>query len=87
MKDKNDKIFEIILTIIFSVLAILGLFAIADLGAESEASTDYRFEKIQDWGNNYVVYDKETGVQYFIFRGSMTMLVDHNGDPLIYRGE
>ena len=44
MRDKNDKIFEIILTIIFSVLAILGLFAIADLGAESEASTDYRFE-------------------------------------------
>ena len=33
---------------------------------ESTAKTD-RFVKIQTWGNNFVMYDKETKVQYYAF--------------------
>jgi len=51
-----------------------------------------RFVKIQDWGDNFVMYDKETRVQYFAFAdynygGGITVLVDAEGKPLLYEGE
>ena len=51
-----------------------------------------RFIKLQDWGDNFVMYDKETGVQYFSFGiynrgGGITVLVDADGKPLLYQGE
>jgi len=62
-----------------------------DSNKGSNMSED-RFIKIQDWGDNFVMYDTETGVQYFSFGvynrgGGITVLVDAEGKPLLYEGE
>lgn len=58
----------------------------------SAKTVEDRFIKLQDWGDNFVMYDKETGVQYFSFGiynrgGGITVLVDADGKPLLYQGE
>lgn len=52
-----------------------------------QAAQEDRFIKIQDWGDNFIVYDKETKVEYFVFEGGITVLVDKDGKPLLYEGE
>jgi hypothetical protein len=80
--------------IIISLLIILSILIVGyifkDISVtESEAYTDDRFVKIQSWGNNFVMVDKETGVQYYAFSiayggGGITVLVDADGKPLLY---
>ena len=58
----------------------------------AQAAQEDRFVKIQDWGDNFVIYDKETKVQYYAFGdynygGGITVLVDQDGKPLLYEGE
>lgn len=70
-------------------------FVIDSANKDSEKDTNMsedRFVKIQDWGDNFVMYDKETRVQYFAFAdynygGGITVLVDADGKPLLYEGE
>ena len=70
-------------------------FVIDSINKDSNKTTtvpEDRFVKIQDWGYNFVMYDKETRVQYFAFAdynygGGITVLVDADGKPLLYEGE
>ena len=59
---------------------------------KAEASSKSRFMEVE--GNfNYQIYaDRETGVMYAVSAGSynrgiFTLLVDANGNPLIYEGD
>ena len=52
-----------------------------------QAAQEDRFVKIYDWGDNFIAYDKETKVEYFVFEGGLTVLVDKDGKPLLYEGE
>lgn len=81
--------------IIICLIAIIAIILLGWMFKDTEtqninASTD-RFITIQDWGNNKVVYDSETKVEYYIFcangAGGITVLVDENGKPLLYRGK
>lgn len=54
---------------------------------DNKKGTEDRFIKLQDWKDNFVMYDKETGVQYFVFDGGITVLLDDEGRPLLYQGE
>lgn len=54
---------------------------------EYTSKPENRFIKLQDWKDNFVMYDKETGVQYFVFDGGITVLLDDEGRPLLYQGE
>lgn len=54
---------------------------------EYTSKSENRFIKLQDWKDNFVMYDKETGVQYFVFDGGITVLLDDEGRPLLYQGE
>ena len=60
--------------------------------AEAEASNESRFVKVES-GYSWQIYtDRETGVMYAVSdgyynRGTFTLLVDANGDPLIYEGD
>lgn len=54
---------------------------------EYTSTSENRFIKLQDWKDNFVMYDKETGVQYFVFNGGITVLLDDEGRPLLYQGE
>lgn len=46
-----------------------------------------RFVKILDYGNNFIMYDKETKVEYFVFTNGITVLYDETGKPLLYKDE
>ena len=54
-----------------------------------EAASQNRFTRIATDGLLSVVVDKETGVQYMIYKGSrcvdIQMMVDKDGNPLIYK--
>ena len=75
---------------------VFGLTFVVDrflMNPEKYTSTSENgFIKLQDWGDNFVMYDKETRVQYFAFAdynygGGITVLVDADGKPLLYEGE
>lgn len=79
--------FWILSVVIFIVFVGYSLKHILTSEVEAKTEIEDRFIKIQDWNNNFVVYDKETKVQYFVFSGGITVLVDQNGKPLLYEGE
>lgn len=59
---------------------------------KAEASSNSRFMRIES-NFEWIIYaDRETGVMYAVSNGmynhgTFTLLVDANGDPLIYEGD
>lgn len=61
-------------------------------GEKVKASDNSRFMKIEGSFEWSIYADRETGVMYAISNGmynhgTFTLLVDANGDPLIYEGD
>lgn len=76
------------------VVVLLGLAMIFTGcgGRRAEASNKSRFMEIEGNLNWWICADRETGVMYAVSRGvynsgNFTLLVDANGDPLIYEGD
>lgn len=78
------------------VAALIGLSMIFTGCGRSEekveASNESRFMRIETKLNWWIFADRETGVMYAVSRGgyncgNFTLLVDANGDPLIYEGD
>jgi hypothetical protein len=84
-------------SLLIILLIIIAGYIFKDVSVNtSEAKIEDRFVKIQEWdnfsGTNFVMYDKETKVQYYVFTyynhgGGITVLVDAEGKPLLYKGE
>ena len=71
--------------LIFITVAIILIFDNEETQKESEENIpEDRFEKIEEWSNNFIMYDKETKVQYFVFEGGITPLLDQEGKPILY---
>ena len=71
--------------LIFITVAIILIFDNEETQKESEENIpEDRFEKIEEWSNNFIMYDKETKVQYFVFEGGITPLLDSEGKPILY---
>lgn len=78
---------KVILSLILTVMLIV-LAGCTDVVAEEEK----RFIKISDEGTFYICYDKKTKVEYAVSNGyyncgTVTVLVDAEGKPLLYEGE
>lgn len=77
----------VIFGLVWLLLTLTGCTAIN----ESEAFYGDRFEEILDEGAYGIICDTETRVQYVFYEYQqgigLTLLVDHNGDPLLYKGE
>ena len=82
--------------IIISLLIIIGIvltgWLLKDVTISNNYAENERFVIIQQERNGKVMYDKETKVEYFMFDyykagGGITVLVDKDGKPLLYRGE
>ena len=100
VKEKMGKIVADVAIIVAAIvlLGVLGfLFNVAIVGFNSEADSEVeaavedRFVTLSCSTNYYIVYDKETMVQYAVSngsynRGTFVMLVDKDGKPLIYEG-
>ena len=71
--------------LIFITVAIILIFDNEETQKESEENIpEDRFEKIEEWSTNFIMYDKETKVQYFVFEGGITPLLDSEGKPILY---
>ena len=71
--------------LIFITVAIILIFDNEETQKESEENIpEDRFEKIEEWSNNFIMYDKQTKVQYFVFEGGITPLLDSKGKPILY---
>jgi len=78
---------KVILSLILTVMLIV-LTGCTDVVAEEEK----RFIKISDEGAFYICYDKKTKVEYAVSNGyynygTITVLVDAEGKPLLYEGD
>lgn len=70
------------------VFIIIAIFFTVKVNAMSESC--FKVLYAEEYGD--VVYDVRTGVQYWrskgqYNRGTLTLLVDENGKPLVYSGE
>ena len=84
----NKKLkYAIAALLLFTFSFALGFFRLAP--DKVEAASPDRFTRIATDGLLSVVVDKETGVQYMIYKGSkcvdIQMMVDKDGNPLIYK--
>lgn len=71
--------------LIFITVAIILIFDNEETQKESEEDIpEDRFVKIEEWSTNFIMYDKETKVQYFVFEGEITPLLDSEGKPILY---
>ena len=71
--------------LIFITVAIILIFD--NEGTQKESEEDIpedRFVKIEEWSTNFIMYDKETKVQYFVFEGGITPLLNQEGKPILY---
>jgi len=74
---------KILITIIIATTLLVGCSSI------SKAETQNRFVTLNWEKDGRVIYDTQTGVEYWLSngyynRGTLTMLVDTDGKPLIY---
>lgn len=85
----DSKILTIILVFLVAVLFIVSIIFGEDVNLETktEEYPEDRFVKILDYGDNFVMYDKETKVQYFTSTTGITVLFNQDGKPLLYEGE
>lgn len=75
----------IIAFLIFITIGIILIFDSQEIQKESEENIPKdRFIKIEEWSTNFIMYDKETKVQYFVFEGGITPLLNQEGKPLLY---
>lgn len=71
--------------LIFITVAIILIFDNEGTQKESEENIpEDRFVKIEEWSSNFIMYDKQTKVQYFVFEGGITPLLDQEGKPILY---
>ena len=82
--------------IIISLLIIIGIvltgWLLKDVTISNNYAENERFIKINDEGYFDIVYDVETKVEYAVSNGyyntgTVTLLVDKDGKPLIYGEE
>lgn len=95
----KDNLGIFVISIFFGLALIAFVFGSAYVlkGISQDSKTkasmpEDRFIKIEDWGDNFVMYDRKTKVQYFVFGeynhgGGITVLVDADGKPLLYEGD
>lgn len=85
----DSKILTTILVFLVVILFIVTLIFGEDVKLETktEEYPEDRFVKILDYGDNFIMYDKETKVQYFASTTGITVLLNQDGKPLLYEGE
>lgn len=69
-------------------IAIIASIALVGCGTEAVASNEpNRFSEEYYSGNNYIITDNETGIQYLFHddykAGGMTVLMDEDGKPYV----
>lgn len=66
------------------ILTIIILFILT--GCEAN-DTGYRFKHIKSYYDGDLYYDVETGVEYIKWYKGLTVVIDADGEPIIYKEE
>ena len=83
MKDKMIVI-ELVLVIVFAIVAVAA-FNTGATPAVSGQPAEWPFEALNIRLGPDIVYDKETGVMYVQTGNYMTLLVNADGSPKLYK--
>lgn len=76
----------ILMVIVFSMLIACAVLLIKEDGENNTIKN--QLERIQGGYRQSVLYDRDTKVMYlWDYRGGYTVMVDADGDPLLYEGE
>ena len=82
---ESKTVIIILAFLVFITIAVVIIFDNEETQKESEENIpEDRFEKIEEWSNNFIMYDKQTKVQYFVFEGGITPLLNQEGKPILY---
>lgn len=82
---ESKTVIIILAFLVFITVAVVIIFDNQEIQKESEENIPKdRFVKIEEWSTNFIMYDKETKVQYFVFEGGITPLLDQEGKPILY---
>ena len=82
---ESKTVIIILAFLVFITIAVVIIFDDQEIQKESEKDIPKdRFEKIEEWSTNFIMYDKETKVQYFVFEGGITPLLNQEGKPILY---
>ncbi len=81
---------KIIVSLILIVMIVVIAYISKDLIVQDAIANDNRFIEIDKYNKGIIVYDKQTKVEYAISdgdynRGTITLLVDQEGKPLVYK--
>ena len=88
MKFKFNIEIMLIAILLFSLIAVMTLFKNpSDVQAFDKSSTIFRIVSYDRMGRYYTMYDRETKVIYVMKNDFITMLVDVNGKPKLYKDE
>lgn len=74
---------------VFKSILLIGLMIFTTLilcGCEMNDNGS-RFKKIKNYLDGFLFYDTETGVEYILKDRGITVLLDADGKPIIYKGE
>lgn len=82
---------KIIISLLIIIVVILVGWLLKDVTISNNYAENGRFIQIYNQSSMRIYYDKETKVMYLISDiykgGGITVLVDKDGKPLLYRGE
>lgn len=82
---ESKTVIIILAFLVFVTISVVIIFDDQEIQKESEENVpEDRFVKIEEWSTNFIMYDKETKVQYFVFEGGITPLLDQEGKPILY---
>lgn len=82
---ESRTVIIILAFLVFITIAVVIIFDDQEIQKKSEENIpEDRFIKIEEWSTNFIMYDKETKVQYFVFEGGITPLLNQEGKPILY---
>lgn len=82
---------RIVIAMIIMILLLVGCAKVEKIERKPEPINQSRFMEVEHTGAWRIVADRETGVMYAVSFGGhsvgvFTLLVDADGNPLIYKG-
>lgn len=82
---------RIAFAVIIVLLLLVGCAKVEKIERKPEPINQSRFMEVEHTGTWRIVADRETGVMYAVSHGdynigTFTLLVDADGNPLIYKG-
>lgn len=76
----------ILMVIVFSILIATCVLTVKE--DSKNKSIKNQLERVEGGYRQSVLYDRDTKVMYlWDYRGGYTVMVDSDGDPLLYKGE